>query len=288
MLPSEPPRPRFVASQRSHTLRVALGANLLIGAASGVFAMTGRLGSRGLIHHVERSWARATARLLRVQLDISGREHIDPRESYAVVSLHEGMADALALLHLGLPLRFMVRDELFEWPSLGRYLEATDQIRVDEDATTTALRSTYRQVEAAVASGDSIAVFAQGSILGVEVAFRPGVFRIARRFGLPLLPIVVTGTHRVWEHPYTPTVRLDQRVSVRILPPLAPEFLDKARMRTLEREMKTIALSPSTAPVRRFDPDRDGWWDGYRYEIDPDFGTLASRIAQRRAITVRR
>ena len=36
-----------------------------------------------------------------------------------LVALHEGFADPVALLHLGLDLRFAVRDELFEWPMYG-------------------------------------------------------------------------------------------------------------------------------------------------------------------------
>jgi 1-acyl-sn-glycerol-3-phosphate acyltransferase len=123
---------------------------------------------------------------------------------------------------LPLRLRFAVRDELFEWVALGRYLKATDQIRVDDPTTRSSLRDMYRQIETSLGSGDSLVVFAQGSILGVEVAFQQGAFRIARRFGIPILPVVVTGSHRVWEHPYTPTVRLDQRISVRVLPALPP------------------------------------------------------------------
>jgi len=47
--------------------------------------------------------------------------------------------------------------------------------------------------------------------------------------------------------------------------------------------MKLLALDPTSAPARGFDPDRDGWWDDYQYEIDPDFSELTSRLARRRA-----
>jgi 1-acyl-sn-glycerol-3-phosphate acyltransferase len=36
------------------------------------------------------------------------------------------------------------------------------------------------------------------------------------------------------------------------------------------------------APPRRFVPARDGYWDGYAYEIDPDFSALAAEVAARR------
>jgi 1-acyl-sn-glycerol-3-phosphate acyltransferase len=114
-------------------------------------------------------------------------------------------------------------------------------------------------IEASFATGDSLVVFAQGSILGVEIAFQPGAFHIARRLNVPILPVVMTGSHTVWEHPYAPTVRLDQTIfSIRVLPAPTPRSLDAATVRSLERRMKLLALDPSLAPVRRFDPDRDG------------------------------
>ncbi|MFB3049568.1 MAG: 1-acyl-sn-glycerol-3-phosphate acyltransferase, partial [Acidimicrobiia bacterium] len=50
----------------------------------------------------------------------------------------------------------------------------------------------------------------------------------------------------------------------------------------VEREMKHRAVASGIAP-RRFDPDRDGWWDDYPYEIDGDFPELANRVAAHRS-----
>jgi 1-acyl-sn-glycerol-3-phosphate acyltransferase len=49
----------------------------------------------------------------------------------------------------------------------------------------------------------------------------------------------------------------------------------------IEADMKQRALSATPRP-RRFDPDRDGWWDGYPYEIDHAFPDLANRVAHHR------
>ena len=42
-----------------------------------------------------------------------------------------------------------------------------------------------------------------------------------------------------------------------------------------------LALASATPP-RHFDPNRDGYWDGYRYEIDAAFADLGQRIASHR------
>ena len=40
-------------------------------------------------------------------------------------------------------------------------------------------------------------------------------------------------------------------------------------MRATETEMKRRALAVLDAPVRRYVPERDGTWEGYRFELDP-------------------
>jgi len=279
-----PNRQSLSAASRSSRRRVLTGWLTLVEAGSIGFTVLGRMGApRAVVHAVERWWARAVARVLRLELDIEGMEHIDPTQGYVVVALHEGFADAIALMHLPLRPRFLVRDELFAWKALGRYLEATDQIRVSETRDVGSLRRLYEESAAALARGDSLIIFPQGSILGVEVAFQPGAFRLAQSLGSPILPVVLSGSHRVWEHPYSPLVRLDQRIFARVLPPIAASEFSPLDARELEREMKRIALNEASVPPRRFDPDRDGWWDGYRFEIDPDFPEMVSGLAVRRA-----
>jgi len=220
-------------------------------------------------------------RFLRIEMDASGFDLVDSDEQYVVMPLHEGFVDAVLLLGLPLHLRFVVRDELFDWRHLGRYLRRTGQLVVPTGASVPALRHLYREAAATFACGESLVIFPQGSILGVEAAFWRGAFRVAERFERPVLPIVITGTHRVWEHPYSPTLRYGQPVSFRVLDPI-PGIEAARRARSIEREMKAIALESGMAPVRRFVPERDGWWDGYEYEIDPDYPELAAAVAARR------
>jgi 1-acyl-sn-glycerol-3-phosphate acyltransferase len=102
------------------------------------------------------------------------------------------------------------------------------------------------------------------------------------------LPAVRVAADRLggWEHPYSPVVRFGQPVHLQVLQPVpANQAVDKRR--GIERRMKQIALG-ATPPPRRYEPDRDGWWDGYRYEIDTDFPELAGRVEQRRTLIAAR
>ena len=122
-------------------------------------------------------------------------------------------------------------------------------------------------------------VFQQGSLLGVETAFQAGVFRLAERFGVPVLPVVLTGSHRVWDYPFTPNLRRGQSIRMTVLDPIEPSSA-VAGMRDLERDMKRRALAATDAPARRYQPERDGIWEGYRFEIDPDFPDVAVRAGR--------
>ena len=265
----------------------ALGhAAFWLGAAPLGLRLLGRAGARRTLHRAERAWARGVARALRVRLTLGGLEHIRPGQRYVVTPLHEGLADAVALLHLPLPLRFAVRDEFLEWRFLGPVLRDTGQISIRPERGPASYRRLLRAGRAA-AGGESLVVFPQGSILGVETDFAAGAFYLARALGCPILPVALTGSHRVWEHPYSPRLRYGQRVSLEVLPPVPlGEVLggcpDEVR-RSVQRRLKAAALGGTMAPPRRFVPERDGYWDGYAYRIDPAFAELYEEIAGRRA-----
>lgn len=271
---------RAAAETVTAWIRLTAGAAALFGPArSWMLQLTTSAGPRRL-HDAERRWARATTAVLGMRPTVVGAERIDPAERYLVAPLHEGFADVLCLLHLPLDLTFAARDELFEWRTIGPYLEASHQAKIPTAGGPGAYRALLEGARTAFDGGESFVVFPQGTILGIEAAFRPGAFRVAQRLGRPVLPVVISGTHRVWEHPYEPTVRLGVPVHVEVLEPVPADRI-ALEADAVEREMKKAALDSGIAP-RRFDPDRDGWWDDYPYEIDPAFPELADRVARHR------
>lgn len=262
--------------------RTLVGAGLwLLGPPLAAQAL-GRRGARRSLHRLDRWWARRVARHLRIELDLRGLEYIDPSQRYIVIPLHEGFADVLALLHLPLDLRFAVRDELLRWRLLGPYLRDAGHISLRPEQGVRSYRRLLRAAGPVFDAGDSLVIFPQGTILGIETDFMAGAFALARATGRPLLPIALTGGHRVWEHPYTPRLRYGQQVSLHVLPPvfLQRQFagdIEAARM-TIQRQVKNLALDGSLAPPRHFVPERDGFWDGYAFRIDPEFAALAAEV----------
>lgn len=268
-------------------LRTIADAVFWLGIAPLPARLLWRFGARRTSSIVQRQWARGLSHILRLQIDCQGVELINPNESYVVAPLHEGLADAIALLRLPLPLRFVVREEFVEWPVIGPYLRDTEQISVRPEAGMHAYRQIVRQARGVFARSESLVVFPQGSVLGIEIDFRSGAFALAQTLERPILPIALTGSHRVWEHPYGPRLRRHQRMSLRVLPPISAATLlaqgvEETR-RQVQAQLKVVALNGSMVEPRHFRPLHDGYWDGYTYEIDPAFPGLAADVAAHRA-----
>jgi len=237
--------------------------------------------SRARLHDAERSWARSAARAIKLNIEVSGLEHVDPRRPYIVAPLHEGFTDLLALLRLPLDMVYAAAEELFSWDHLGPYLRASGQPVVSQGSGATSYRAMLRAGQQATERNESLVVFPQGAILGIEIAFQPGAFRVAEHLGVPVLPVVLTGSANVWDFPFSTRLNTGQSIRMEVLPPIAGASA-MASARSTEEVMKDAALAAHPAP-RRFHPDRDGWWDGYRYEIDDRFPALQQALAAHRS-----
>lgn len=278
---------RIGVSSLGEYLRAAVDIAVWLGVTPLPARLLTRAGAHRASTWAQRWWARGTARSLGLQIEWDGLDLIDPREAYLVAPLHEGFADALTLLQLPLRLRFVAREELAEWPLLGSYLRDTGQIVIQPEDGMVAFRRLMRMAPGVFAAGESLVVFPQGSILGIETNFLGGAFALARVLDRPILPIALTGSHRVWEYPYGPRLRRGERMSVRVLPPISAAEVRvrgvDALRQDVQHRLKAAALDGTMAPPRHFVPSRDGYWDGYAYQIDPAFPCLAAEIAAHRA-----
>ena len=266
------PAPQMVGAGWRDRLKWAVRGRSLLGTELRRIADLPSEMSRRDIASAQRG---AAVRLLKhfdVDLQIHGLDRL-PKEPGLIISLHEGMADPLCLCALPLDLRFVARREVFGWPGIGPALVRCGHIAIDPEQGARALRHMIRAVGTAVASGDHAVIFPQGTVLGIQTAFLPGAFRLARSLGLSIVPIVVTGSSRIWEHPFSSRLRYRQAVSISVLESISREVVlgiaeHELRLR-IQREMKRVALTGEHVPPRHYVPERDGVWPGFRFELDP-------------------
>ena len=128
---------------------------------------------------------------------ISGRERIRPDVAYVMVANHQSLVDILVLFRLFVHFKWVSKIENFRVPVIGwnmalnRYIKLRRGDRASVDQMMVAC-------EQALTSGNSIMMFPEGSRShdGKLKDFKRGAFTLAKKVGVPLLPIIVQGTAR--------------------------------------------------------------------------------------------
>ncbi len=139
------------------------------------------------------------------RFDISGIENIPARGPALLASNHRSYFDVVALAiiaaRLGRPVRFLAKRELFDAPVVGPLARALGGISVDRGSgSDQPLRDAQRALEA----GELVVILPQGTIPRGEAFFDPvlraktGTARLAAMTGVPVVPIGLWGTERVW------------------------------------------------------------------------------------------
>lgn len=171
--------------------------------------------------------ARALFRALDLRLDIAGQEHVPATGGGVVVMNHTGYLDfALAALPFwrehGRLVRFMAKQEVFTSRVTGSLMRAMHHIPVDR----TAGAASFRAGVEALRAGELVGVFPEATISRSFCLkeFKSGATRMARAAGVPLIPVALWGSQRVWTKGRRPTIRAARHIPIGITigAPLTP------------------------------------------------------------------
>lgn len=209
--------------------------------------------------------ARAMFKAQGLRFDITGTEHV-PRDGGAVlVSNHIGYLDfvfcGLVTLPAGRLVRFMAKEPVFRHKVSGPLMRAMKHIPVDRARGVGA----YDQAVGALRSGEIVGVFPEATISPSFTlkSFKSGAARMAQEAGVPLLPMALWGTQRLWtkghqrrlgRHHFPVTVRIGSPMEAE--PGERPERLSD-RLRTRVQEL--LESAQAAYPARPADA-RDSWW----------------------------
>lgn len=141
-----------------------------------------------------------------IKITIFGAENI-PHDGAALLALnHTGYYDFIlggipAYLRGRRLVRFMAKKEIFEAPVAGKLMQAMQHVSVDRSAGGSSLDEAVGRLE----SGQLVGIFPEATISrSFELKdFKNGAARIADAANVPLIPIVIWGSQRVWtkDHP---------------------------------------------------------------------------------------
>lgn len=146
-----------------------------------------------------RRWSRDNLWLSRVRVEMEGLENIDLSNPQLIVANHSGLHDILSLAaYLPIQFRWVAKRSLFRVPFMGWHMRRSGYIPIDRENPREAAKSIM--VAAQVIHGGVNAIaFPEGtrSRDGELGKLHSGAFALALRTGVPLIPAVLEGSHRV-------------------------------------------------------------------------------------------
>lgn len=139
--------------------------------------------------------------LLRIDVTVVGAENIPATGGALIAGNHTGYLD-FALMGVGPHIRgkrlvrFMAKKSVFEVPVLGWVLRKMNHVPVDRSKGAASISTAVAMLR----SGNLVGIFPEATISrSFELAhFKTGAVRIAQAAEVPLIPIVMWGSQRIW------------------------------------------------------------------------------------------
>ncbi|RZQ62049.1 lysophospholipid acyltransferase family protein [Amycolatopsis suaedae] len=189
--------------------------------------------------------AKLMFRVLDNRLDVRGTEHI-PRHGGAVIACNH--VSYLDFIFCGLGaqparrlVRFMAKQEIFANRIAGPLMRGMHHIPVDRSAGAASYAEAVRRLRA----GQVVGVFPEATISRSFTVkpIKSGAVRMAAEAGVPVVPMALWGTHRLWTkgRPRTLTKR-HVPISVLAGEPLTPSPGDEPEVVTKELRARMSGL----------------------------------------------
>jgi 1-acyl-sn-glycerol-3-phosphate acyltransferase len=191
---------------------------------------------------VGRSWIHWCLAVCSVKVEARGLEGVP--NPCVVVSNHQSVFDIAAILEtFPHPVwRFVAKRELLHVPFFGWALAVANQIIIDRGNNARAVRS-LQAAAARVRGGENVIIFPEGTRSSDAILheFKSGGFHLAIQAGVPIVPVTVSGTHRI-----TPrgSLRIESgRILIRYGTPVPTQGLEVEDRNDLKKRVREAILA---------------------------------------------
>jgi 1-acyl-sn-glycerol-3-phosphate acyltransferase len=150
-------------------------------------------GKHDLVYPWANFGARNWLRLSAAKVHVTGKQNLDPNQTYVFVSNHRSYLDTATLfLHTGRRIGLLAKKELLKVPILGYGMGFVNVMAIDRSNRERALQTT-EAATSRIRSGTSFGVFAEGTRAkpGELLPFKKGAFYMAANAGVPIVPIAI-------------------------------------------------------------------------------------------------
>jgi 1-acyl-sn-glycerol-3-phosphate acyltransferase len=195
--------------------------------------------ARTLPKRMWHDFLRFVSRLVAVplfQIRHRGRQFLPPEGGGLVLSNHQSNLDPI-LIGLGCQrrLNYVARTTLFRFAPLRWLLTSLDTIPIDREGSGFGgLKETLKRLK----RGELVLLFPEGTRTsdGEVHAIKPGFCAIARRSGVPLMPMALDGAFEAW--PRQRSIPRRAVVHVEFGKPITPEEVERMSDDELVREVE--------------------------------------------------
>lgn len=208
-------------------------------------------GKTDILYSVGLFGAKTALRLSGVKVIVTGREKIPAGRAVVFMPNHQSNCDPPAVAASLPPVLIMAKKEFFRVPILGTGMRMRGFIPVDRTNRERAFAAVDQAV-AALKNGHSFLAFPEGtrSKTGRLQPFKKGVFVMAIKAGVPIVPISVSGGRAIMRkgevriHPGTVRLTIQDPV-----PTAGYTITDRAKVAALVRQEIMKGLSPDELPL---------------------------------------
>lgn len=185
--------------------------------------------------------------LWRVEVIVEGLEHIEAGKTYVLVANHRSHLDAVACFRAlcgKLRFAFIVKRSLALIPIWGWFIWLNDYVPIDRERGGRANRDQLSTAVTYLQRGRSVLIFPEGT-RAADHRFRPlkkGAAQLALRAGVPLLPVVISGTGRLW--PRDSLYVRSGKVRIDVRPPISVEGRGLSARDEVMQEIKASLVEP--------------------------------------------
>ncbi len=145
------------------------------------------------------TWSKMILKTIGVPLAVRGMEKIDTTHPHLYAVNHLSALDIPAV-YAALPFHFriMAKEELFRYPFMGWHMRRSGQVAIERENALASMRSLNRAA-AILKGGQPLVAFPEGgrSATGQVKPFLPGVFYVAIKAGVDVVPMALVGTYEL-------------------------------------------------------------------------------------------
>jgi 1-acyl-sn-glycerol-3-phosphate acyltransferase len=145
-------------------------------------------------------WANKALKRAGVKLQVSGLENM-PKEACCFVANHQGNFDILAILGaINKPMGFIAKKELMKVPIISSWMKNMRCVFIDRENIRESVKAINEGIEN-LKSGYSMGIFPEGTrSKGPNIGeFKKGSLKMATKANVPIVPITIDGSYKIFE-----------------------------------------------------------------------------------------